>query len=198
MPGRRCGEGRMQVAVHHEYGSPYAGFWRRVAASFIDGIVQSIAIGPFIAVGILANGTLLQAIKDEDIETIIAMQLYFGMLVALAVLVYHAIFESSSLQATLGKLAMGIKVTGLAGEQIGMTRAAIRAWPEWIYGIFAFCSYFVGGGGGEFIVSILVLVSCVAVAFTAQKQGFHDMLAGALVVRRGAKFIIRDEYATAF
>jgi len=117
---------------------------------------------------------------------------------SLTILVYHTIFESSALQATIGKLTLGLKVTDLAGEPIGMIRAAIRAWPAWIYGIFGFFSYIAGGFGGDFIVALLTLVSCIAVAFTAQKQGLHDMLAGTLVVRRGAKFILRDEYASAF
>lgn len=188
----------MQVAVHYEYGSPYAGFWRRVAASLIDGIVQSIVIGSFVAVAILANDSLMQALKAEDIETLVATQVYFSGVGSMMVLVYHTVFESSALQATVGKLALGLKVTDLAGEPIGMARAAIRAWPTWIFGIFGFFNYIAGGFGGGFIVGLLTLVSCIAVAFTAQKQGLHDMLAGALVVRRGAKFILRDEYATAF
>jgi uncharacterized RDD family membrane protein YckC len=188
----------MQVAVHYEYGSPYAGFWRRVAAHLIDGIIQSIVAVPFVVVAFLANDSLVQAIKAEDADTLAALRVYFAGMGSLTVLVYYTIFESSALQATPGKLALGLKVTDLAGESIGMVRAAIRAWPVWIYGIFEFFNYFADSFGGDFIVALLTLVSCIAVAFTAQKQGLHDMLAGTLVVRRGATFILRDEYASAF
>jgi hypothetical protein len=35
---------------------------------------------------------------------------------------------------------------------------------------------------------IAVNVSCITVAFTARKQGWHDMMAKCLVVRKGATF----------
>jgi uncharacterized RDD family membrane protein YckC len=182
----------MQVSIQHEHGSPYAGFWTRVMASVID------ILGLFGVIAFLANESLIDAWETRDVETIVAAQVYFGCVGSLAILFYHMLFESSGLQATLGKLAMGIKVTDLAGEPVGMARAAIRAWPWWIYGVYGFASYFAGGIGGDLIINLLVLVSCIVVAFTAQKQGLHDMLAGALVVRRGARFMARDEYAAAF
>lgn len=190
----------MQVSVQYEYGSPYAGFWRRTLASFIDNIIQVLVIGFFAMVAAVMNPSLIDTFyePDPDINTFVAMQVYFAGMTGLTILFYHMIFESSALQATPGKLAVGIRVTGLTGEQIGVGRAVARSWPLWIYGTFGFFSYAVGLGGGEGILNFLGIISCIVVAFTAQKQGLHDMLAGALVVRRGAQFMVVDEYAKAF
>ena len=84
----------------------YAGFWRRGAAAFVDGLVLFIpnwAIGYVIGAGFL--GTLAQ----------LAMNL-----------AYYAFMHSSASQATLGKQVFHIKVTDDRGERIGIGRAVGR------------------------------------------------------------------------
>src|SRR5687767_7260913 len=50
-----------------------------------------------------------------------------GFIVVIAIgWAYHAILESSSWQATLGKRALGMQVTNLAGNRISIGRAAGR------------------------------------------------------------------------
>ena len=192
----------MQVSVQYEYGSPYAGFWRRVIASFIDGLFQSAIMFVFVIVAFVTNPSLGEIFETQDIDALIAARVYFAGMASLMVLCYHALFESSGLQATLGKMAVGIKVTDLVGDPLGPIRAAIRSWPAWIYGIYSFFSFVAGGIFGGFLAELLVgifgTISCLVVAFTIQKQGLHDMMAGALVVRRGTQFMMRDEYASAF
>lgn len=192
----------MQVSVQYEYGSPYAGFWRRVLASFLDGLFQSAVMIVFLIIAFVTNPSLSEIFESQDIDALIAAQVYFAGMASFTVLCYHTLFESSGLQATLGKMAVGLKVTDLVGEPIGPIRAAIRSWPAWIYGIYGFFGYTTGGlfGGflGDFLVGLFGTISCIVVAFTVQKQGLHDMMAGALVVRRGARFMLRDEYAAAF
>ena len=78
---------------------------------------------------------------------------------------YFALMESSRLQATLGKLAVGIKVTDLAGNRIGFEKATWR--------------YF-----GKFISALPLLGGFVMAAFTARRQALHDRMAGCLVVNR--------------
>jgi uncharacterized RDD family membrane protein YckC len=73
--------------------------------------------------------------------------------------------ESSARQATLGKMAVGIKVTDEAGARISFGRAVGR--------------YF-----GKFVSTIILLIGFLMVAFTEKKQGLHDKLAGTLVVKK--------------
>jgi uncharacterized RDD family membrane protein YckC len=72
--------------------------------------------------------------------------------------------ESSSMQATLGKMALGLKVTDLNGKQISFGKATGR--------------YF-----AKIISAIILLIGFIMVAFTEKKQGLHDMIAGTLVVK---------------
>ena len=92
----------------------------------------------------------------------------FGLVISLAITwVYYAVFESSSKQGTLGKLAVGIKVTDMHGNRIGVGIAIGRNFCK----LFSMLIFFVG-----FII----------VAFTKRKQGLHDITARCLVINRDA------------
>jgi len=135
----------------------YAGFWKRFGAAIIDGFILMAAgfiIGGFIGfVYGFTTGTSEGAGTLGNIVGIIIGWLYF------------AIMESSSKQGTLGKMALGIKVTDLSGNAISFGKATGRHF-------------------GKIISTIILLVGYLMVAFTAKKQGLHDMMAGCLVVNR--------------
>ena len=126
----------------------YAGFWRRGAASFVDGLVLFV---PNFAIGLAMPGSpgsafLVQLVVDA---------------------IYYALMHSSEGQATLGKRAFGIKVTGLDGGRIGVGRA---------FGRYA----------GFVLSSIILGLGLLIAAFTGRKQALHDMMCGTLVVNREA------------
>lgn len=120
----------------------HAGFWLRVVATLIDGILLSI------------------------VNWLLGMVLGQGLLYSLATLiiawVYFAGMESSDKQATLGKQLLQLKVTDLTGERISFGKATAR--------------YF-----SKIISSIILLLGYIMVAFTKNKQGLHDFIAGTLV-----------------
>ena len=78
---------------------------------------------------------------------------------------YFTVSESSSWQATLGKKMFGLKVTDMAGNKIGFGKANARYWSK-------------------IISAIILLVGFLMVAFTKQKQGLHDIIAGTLVIKK--------------
>lgn len=124
----------------------YAGFWKRFIAGFIDTILLGVATG-MVSVFTYGVGVSLG---------IIAQWLYFSLM------------ESSSYQATIGKLAMSIVVTDMDGRRITFWKATGRFFTK-------------------FLLSLLLLpyiVSCIAIAFTRKKQAFHDMIAGCLVLKK--------------
>jgi uncharacterized RDD family membrane protein YckC len=130
----------------------YAGFWRRVAAALIDGIL----------VGVVSWIVTLIFSGISDGAEVTAQ-----ILVLIAAYGYYAGMESSSYQATVGKIALGIQVTDLNGNRISFGRALGRNLAE--------------------ILSALILgIGYIMVAFTAKKQGLHDMIAGTLVVKKGS------------
>lgn len=129
----------------------YAGFWRRFAAALLD---VMIVIVPVVVLGIvvaLITGPKSTATLVADLCALAAFWLYF------------AIMESSGRQATLGKLAFGMRVTGLRGERISFTQATSRFFAK----IFSALSLGVG-----FLVA----------AVTRRKQALHDLISSSLVV----------------
>lgn len=134
--------------------SPYAGFWRRFAAIIIDGLVVgiplSIVFAPF---------------GGNDITH--GSYTGFGLLRSLIYLAYFALMESSSYQATLGKMALGIKVTDIDGNKLTFARA-------------------LGRNAAKYISAIICLIGFIIAAFTERKQALHDLIASTLVVRKEA------------
>lgn len=135
----------------------YAGFWIRVGAYLIDYVILTIA--GFIAIFVLgiALGIFAGPPAVGPGLTIVVIWLLGPWL-------YAALFESGSRQATLGKQAVNLKVTDLAGNRISFGRATGRYFAEWLNGLTLGIGY-------------------VMTAFTAKRQSLHDMIAGTLVVR---------------
>jgi len=77
---------------------------------------------------------------------------------------YFSLQESSAQQATLGKRAVGIKVTDLEGSRISFGRATARYFSKFLSGLICAVGYVMAG-------------------FTQRKQALHDMIASTLVVR---------------
>src|SRR5690606_7318159 len=93
----------------------YAGFWIRVAASVIDGLVIAVLA---IVVAVIIN--VAGGASDASAELALAAYYIVSML---ASWLYYAISESSARQATLGKRAVGIIVTDLSGARLSFGRA---------------------------------------------------------------------------
>ena len=133
----------------------YAGFWRRVAAALIDYVTVQIVVS---AVSI---GALGFAFAPSRLAT--AASVIVDVVTLVGVWLYHALMESSSLQATLGKMALGIVVTDLEGKRISFGRATARYWSQILSGLILGIGYLMAG-------------------FTERKQALHDMIAQTLVV----------------
>src|SRR5260370_10825726 len=102
----------------------YAGFWLRFLALLIDNVVMGlgfilIVIPLFFLTGLGAFLRDIHPNEDMSDAGIFAL-MGFIFLAATATLVftwlYHALMESSEWQATLGKRALGLVVTGMAGQ----------------------------------------------------------------------------------
>jgi uncharacterized RDD family membrane protein YckC len=129
----------------------YGGFWRRVAAYLIDAIVIGI---PTSILQRVLNGSTSGKVVAELVA------LFGGWL-------YFALMESSTRQATLGKMALDMKVTDDEGNRISFGRATGR--------------YF-----AKILSALILLIGFIMVAFTDRKRGLHDMIAGTLVEIRSS------------
>lgn len=152
----------------------YAGFWKRLAAYILDALVlwiPNVLIGSLMGANeVTAAYVQASAAAGNDPQAALAaMQAYLhgiapALMVETAVAwLYFALLESSSWQATVGKRALGIRVTDLEGKRIGFARATGR--------------YF-----GKIVSAFMFCIGFLMVAWTERKQGLHDMLASTLVV----------------
>ncbi|MGE5397730.1 MAG: RDD family protein [Chitinophagales bacterium] len=135
----------------------YAGFWKRFAAALIDGIILAIAGG--IVGGIIGGSMGVSGSSEESISSVAS---FAGLVLNW---LYYTLMESSTAQATLGKMALGIKVTDLYGNRITFGRANGRYWSK-------------------IISTIILLIGYIMAGFTEKKQALHDLIAKTLVVNK--------------
>ncbi len=140
-----CGAtlGKKPAVIVAPAGVVYAGFWVRFVAWIIDAIVVSV-IGGIVTAITFGAGILF---------------VLFGNWL------YEAFMLSSEWQATVGKRAMSIAVTGLDGKPITFARATGRHFAK-------------------YISACLLGIGFIMAAFTARKQALHDMIAETLVINR--------------
>jgi uncharacterized RDD family membrane protein YckC len=145
-------------------GVGYGGFWIRVVAAIIDAIILRVVVAPvsMIFAGLGLAGGMMTGVPHIGLHL-----LGSGITIILLVFgswLYEAFMESSSYQATLGKMIFGMKVTDLNGNRISFERATGRHFAKWLSAMILFIGY-------------------IMVGFTERKQGLHDLLAGTLVRR---------------
>lgn len=146
----------------------YAGFWKRFAALAIDSFVIGIAyygmvIAMMIVLG-LGAGMMEGSAAAGGMFALVAM---VYLIYPLLSVLYYVGFESSSRQATLGKMAVGIKVTDASGRRLSRGQAVGR----WFSHLLSYFTLYIG---------------YLMAGFTDRKRGLHDMVAGTLVVDRWA------------
>ena len=143
----------------------YANFGYRFLAVFLDAIVTGIIGGMAgMMLGVMAGlGGVMTGVHDTAVFGVINL---LGFLAGTgAGWLYEALMVSSSYQATLGKMAVGIVVTDMQGRRISFLRATGR--------------YF-----GKFVSSMLMMIGYLIQPFTEKRQALHDMMAGCLVLRK--------------
>jgi len=151
----------------------YAGFWNRFAANLIDSIIVSsfsfvltFVVTFIFGIGLAGMESFGMARDSTDsMGDLVFFLLQLGSMGLTCA--YYVWFHTSKNMATLGKMAVGIKVVRLNGERISTARAIGR--------------YF------ALILSSLTMgIGMVMAAFTQRKQALHDMMCDTLVVDKWA------------
>ncbi len=148
-------------------GAPPAGFWIRFVAYMIDAlIVTAVSV---LVIGICVGVVIL---TDESLDLENPGGIVIGaVLVVIAVLIvinwlYEALMTSSPRGATLGKLALGLRIVRADGAQLSFGRATARHFLK-------------------FMITPLVplAIGYLMAAFTNRKRALHDILADTLVIK---------------
>lgn len=147
----------------------YGGFWIRVLAGIIDVIILMILLG-IIAyiVGLISPGFvmpqphhMITGGNSIDFYTAAPGTQLINIVIGL---LYYAILESSTWQASVGMKVCGLKITDDNYQRITFWRALGREIAAYLSAIILFIGYFMIG-------------------WTKRKQGLHDMIASTYVVR---------------
>jgi len=176
-------------------GQPLAGWWRRVGASFIDGIILFPVI---VLIGLPFLIPMTQTFADEwdqamdDIDSGGSSQafgadfqseiLWYSLGFALVALVVGAAYEIGFLrwkQATPGKMALGIEVRLRERPGTLPWGCLFRRWFVKNLGNFVAQIPFVGG-----FLNLAWLVNFLWPLWDDKKQALHDKAAQTNVVRR--------------
>jgi uncharacterized RDD family membrane protein YckC len=155
---------------------PYAGFWLRVVAYFIDALIIGIVAVPVIVVVALMTGlgaalSSLQAHADDPNAVFAATGFIAFIFLLIPVILggewlYFAWMESSTWQATLGKKVLGLLVTDMEGKRLTFGRATGRFFAKIVTGF------------------IPLGIGYIMAGFTEKKQALHDFIAATLVLRK--------------
>jgi uncharacterized RDD family membrane protein YckC len=152
----------------------FAAFWKRAVAFVVDAaiviplfclLIHAVNILLALPVEyspILERGISLKMTPYAE-EHFVKIVLLYSFLKLTVLIPYFTLLESSRLQATFGKLLLGIKVIDLSGKRISFARATGRFFAKILSGQVLLIGYWLA-------------------AFTERKQALHDLLAGTLVV----------------
>jgi len=138
----------------------YAGFWKRLAACVIDGIIIDVAS----TLIFLIFGLNVLARVADTTSGYNARLGFWGLVMVIVTWLYFALMESSQQQATVGKMALGVVVTDLNGNRVSFRQATARFWGK--------------------ILSLVSLIGFVMIGFTERRQALHDRMAKTLVVNK--------------
>jgi uncharacterized RDD family membrane protein YckC len=140
----------------------YAGFWIRVAASLIDTVLLIIVIAPFLTMIYGADYWQVESVSYGFWDVLVNY-----IFPAVAVILFW-VYKS----ATPGKMVLKLTIVD----------AKTGAKPS--------TSQLIGRYFGYYVSAIPLLLGLIWVGIDKRKQGWHDKLAGTLVIRD--KAVVRD------
>ncbi|QKW55380.1 RDD family protein [Stenotrophomonas sp. NA06056] len=145
----------------------YAGFWKRFAAYLIDYFVLLIPSGVVGGVLGFVLGAGMGATGSGETAVEVVTQLISGLAGLFIAAAYYGWFHASRGGATLGKMAIGIKVVRGNGDRLTLGRSIGRYFATILSGLTLCIGYLMA-------------------AFTERKQGLHDLICDTVVVDRWA------------
>ena len=145
----------------------YGGFWRRFFAFTLDSVVIYILATVVLTAGMFVLGAAsgLQEIRPAGRPSLVVflrLAVLFNLLYLFMCMAYFTYFHGIC-GKTPGKMVFGLKVIRETGEPLTFGTAFLR----WI---------------GYFVSSLPLNLGFIWIAFDRKKQGFHDKLAGTVVI----------------
>ena len=138
----------------------YAGFWIRVGAAIIDGVILFV---PSVILNFL-YGFLGSAFESDDFSPIAALLIAMLYIIQIAIPMSYETFFLGRYGQTPGKMVCGIKVVRADGTPITYLRAFGRYWAKRL-------SY------------LVCFVGVIIVGFDEEKRALHDHICDTRAIR---------------
>lgn len=137
----------------------YAGFWIRFAAVLIDGVLMYIvntAISGIFGIGGIPGG------GEPSMAQVMAI--FGGSIANMAIAIAYETWMIGKFGATVGKMAVGLKVVRPDGTPMTYMRAFGRYWAK-------------------VLSSLTLLIGYIMAGFDSEKRALHDRICDTRVVR---------------
>lgn len=134
----------------------YAGFWIRWVAVILDGIIVNVAWA-VVAIPLGIASYSMTGAESNPVFNSLSLLMYPLMWA-------YYIFMTNKYQATLGKMALGLKVVAEDGQRAELGKIILR---ETV---------------GKILSGITLGIGYIMAGFTQKKQALHDMVASTAVV----------------
>jgi len=152
----------------------FAGFWRRFVAYVIDGfiisvvfIILAIVAGVAYFAGAMSTNNQLWIAQLTDPERMASFTVWIWLFTLLMDIAYFTYFHGST-GRTPGKMLLGLQVVSTDGAPISYGTAFLRS-------------------VGYLVSSIVFCLGYIWIAWDKKKQGWHDKIAGTVVIVREAQ-----------
>jgi uncharacterized RDD family membrane protein YckC len=141
-----------------------AGFWVRLLALTIDLVFLLLLVGIFLVVGFLTMEMSIAEVRNlafaQKMKLILPVLFPWGILLSLA----YFTFSLGTWGQTLGKMIFGLRVIEKYGDPLSYTRSFLRTIA--------------------YTISLApIFMGFLWVAFAPSKRGWHDALAGTIVIK---------------
>ena len=146
----------------------YAGFWIRLVAKFIDGLIMLVAIFTcMIILGVVLTSSGIKWMpepgqREAPTGMLIMVFAYYGL--AFGFHLFYNIFLVARYGATWGKMALGLKVVKDDGSKVSGGCATGRAFAE-------------------MISSMTMLIGYIIAGFDEEKRALHDHICSTRVIK---------------
>ena len=140
----------------------FAGFWIRAVAAIIDTVLMALVVAPILVVVYGPEQLQAMAYSGHGGGMVAAL---FNYVVPALVIIAFWIYRS----ATPGKMLLKLEIVDAKTGEKPST------------------GQFIGRYLGYYVSILPLLLGLIWVAFDRRKQGFHDKLAGTVVIRKNAR-----------
>ncbi|MEO8955997.1 MAG: RDD family protein [Ktedonobacteraceae bacterium] len=173
----------------------FANVWQRIGAFLLDYLIITAYIALLVIVGVGLGFGPLQSVFQVMFSNPNSSEVSAFLLLVLPVILYFALFEHSSWQATWGKRKMGLRVIDTHGARLSLSRSLVRSLLKFVpWELTHACLWRIPGWplaptspsplitAGLVLVWLLIGAYLVSILVRKKHQSLYDWIAGTYVV----------------